>query len=52
MRGMGDLSKMTDAQPIVRDVISKAPDATVMSDLDATAAWAGDTPGGDLTRLA
>jgi len=37
---LGDLSKMTDPGQIFRDVISKAPDATVMSDLDATAAWA------------
>lgn len=37
---IADLSKMTDAGVIVRDVISKAPDATVLSDLDSTAAWA------------
>jgi carboxymethylenebutenolidase len=37
---LGDLSKMTDSTQIFRDVISKAPDATVMSDLDSTAAWA------------
>ena len=37
---IGDLSKMTDSAQIFRDVISKAPDATVMSDLDSTAAWA------------
>jgi carboxymethylenebutenolidase len=42
---IGDLSKMTDAAQIVRDVISKAPDATVMSDLDATAAWAAANGG-------
>jgi len=37
---IADLSKMTDAGEIVRDVISKAPDATVLSDLDSTVAWA------------
>jgi carboxymethylenebutenolidase len=37
---IADLSKMTDAGEIVRDVISKAPDATMLSDLDATAKWA------------
>jgi carboxymethylenebutenolidase len=37
---LADLSKMTDTGAIVRDVISKAPDATIMSDLDASAAWA------------
>ncbi len=47
---LADLSKMTDPQQIVRDVISKAPDATVMGDLDASAAWAR-AHGGD-ARLA
>ena len=48
---LGDLSKMTDAvQQIVRDVISKAPDATVMTDLDATVAWAAAN-GGDTAKL-
>ena len=41
----GDLTTMTDAAQIVRDVISKAPDAQVMSDLDATAAWAAQNHG-------
>lgn len=49
---IADLSGMTDAQQIVRDVISKAPDATVLSDLDSTAAWAGGADGhGDASRL-
>ncbi len=48
---IADLSKMTDVQQIVRDVIGKAPDATLLADLDATAAWAG-AHGGDLARLA
>ncbi len=48
---IADLSKMTDAQQIVRDVILKAPDAQVLSDLDATAAWAS-REGGDAARLA
>ncbi len=47
---IADLSKMTDAAVIVRDVISKAPDATVMTDLDALAAWAAAN-GGDPNRL-
>ena len=47
---IADLSKMTDAAAIVRDVISKAPDATMMTDLDSTVAWAGDY-GGDPARL-
>ena len=41
----GDLSKMTDVQQIVREVISKAPDAQAMGDLDATAAWAAQNHG-------
>jgi len=48
---LGDLSKMTDAQVIIRDVISKAPDATVMSDLDATAKWAAASSKGDAAKL-
>ena len=47
---IADLSKMTDAQQIVRDVILKAPDATMLADLDATAAWAA-AHGGDGKRL-
>jgi carboxymethylenebutenolidase len=48
---LGDLSKMTDPSVIIRDVISKAPDAAMLSDLDATAAWAA-AHGGDPNRLA
>ncbi len=47
----GDLSKMTDVQQILRDVISKAPDAQLMSDLDLTAAWAAKNHG-DPAKLA
>ena len=47
---LADLSTMTDPQAIVRDVISKAPDALVLSDLAAAASWAG-TEHGDLSRL-
>lgn len=48
---IADLSKMSDVQQIIRDVILKAPDAQVLSDLDATAAWAAQH-GGDARRLA
>jgi carboxymethylenebutenolidase len=37
---IADLSKMSDPQQIIRDVISRAPDAQVMSDLDAALRWA------------
>ena len=47
---IADLSKMTDANVIFRDVISKAPDATVMSDLDSLVAWAAAN-GGDPNRM-
>ena len=49
---LGDLSKMTDPHLIVRDVISRAPDATILSDLDATAAWASGNGDGDQRHLA
>jgi carboxymethylenebutenolidase len=47
---IADLSKMTDPHQIIRDVIMKAPDATVLSDLDSTVGWAGSHHG-DLSRL-
>ncbi len=47
---IADLSKFTDANVIVRDVISKAPDATVMSDIDSTAEYAA-SQGGDTGRM-
>jgi len=45
-----DLTKMTDFEQIIREVISKAPDATLLSDLDQTAAWTHGQ-GGDPARL-
>ncbi len=48
---LGDLSKMSDVQQIFHDVILKAPDATVLSDLDAAARWATASHG-DPARLA
>ncbi|MBI4445212.1 MAG: dienelactone hydrolase family protein [Acidobacteria bacterium] len=47
----GDTSQMTDFNDILTKVVSKVPDAQVMGDLDSTAAWAGWTGKGDLTRL-
>ncbi len=47
----GDVSKMTDVQEIVREVVSKTPDAQVMGDLDATAAWAAAEANGDQAKL-
>lgn len=47
----GDVSKVPEIQKVIRDVVSKVPDAQVMSDLDATVAWA-DKNGGNSKKLA
>ena len=47
----GDVSKMTDFQQIIGEVVSKVPDAQVMSDLDATVAYAKKTGKGDTEKL-
>ncbi len=47
---LADLSTMTDPQEIFQKVILKAPDATMLSDLDSTLAWAV-THDGDPNRL-
>lgn len=45
------MSKLTDIQDIISKVVSKVPDAQVMSDLDATVAWAKKTGNGDTAKL-
>jgi carboxymethylenebutenolidase len=47
----GDVSKLSNIQDIIKTVVSKVPDAQVMSDLDAAAAWAQKTGRGDTSRL-
>jgi len=47
----GDVSQMPDFKEIVAKVVSKVPDAQVMSDLDATTAWAKTTGVADTGRL-
>ena len=47
----GDVSKIGDMQQIIRDVVSKVPDRQVMSDLDATVAFAKASGRGDTARL-
>jgi len=47
----GDVSKIEDFREIISKVVSKVPDAQVMSDLDATVAWAKATGKGDVARL-
>jgi carboxymethylenebutenolidase len=46
----GDVSKITDFKEIIATVVSKVPDAQVMSDLDAAVAWA-KASGGDTSKL-
>jgi carboxymethylenebutenolidase len=48
----GDVSKMENIKEIISTVVSKVPDAQVLSDLDATAAWVKASGKGDLARLA
>jgi carboxymethylenebutenolidase len=47
----GDVADLTNIQEIIGKVVSKVPDAQVMSDLDATVAYAA-TDHGDTDRLA
>ena len=47
----GDVSKITNINEIITKVVSKVPDAQVMSDLDATVAWAKRSSKGDTNKL-
>jgi carboxymethylenebutenolidase len=47
----GDTSKMTNVQEILETVVSRVPDAQVLGDLDAAAAWAAKN-GGAADKLA
>jgi carboxymethylenebutenolidase len=47
----GDVSKITNIQEIISKVVSKVPDKQVMSDLDASVAWAKATGKGDVAKL-
>ena len=46
----GDVSQLKDNKEIMAKVVSKVPDAQVMSDLDAAVAWAGKN-GGNVEKL-
>lgn len=48
----GDVSKITNIQEIISKVVSKVPDAQVMSDLDAAVSWAKQSGKGDTSKLA
>jgi carboxymethylenebutenolidase len=47
----GDVAKIAEVSDIVAKVVSKVPDAQVMSDLDATVAWAAKTGNGNTGKL-
>jgi carboxymethylenebutenolidase len=48
----GDVSKISDWKQIFSEVVSKVPDAQVLSDLDATLRWAGKSSSGDVKHAA
>jgi carboxymethylenebutenolidase len=48
----GDVSQLTDFKEIFAKVVSKVPDAQVMSDLDAAAEWAAKSGKVDAKKLA
>jgi carboxymethylenebutenolidase len=48
----GDVSKLDDIQKVIKEVVSKVPDAQVLADLDATVDWAKTSGKGDVAKLA
>jgi carboxymethylenebutenolidase len=48
----GDVSQIKEIPEIISKVVSKVPDAQVMSDLDAAVAWAKGTGKADVAKLA
>ena len=47
----GDARKYTETAKLMSELVSKVPDAQVMSDLDGAVKWAGAN-GGDLKKIA
>lgn len=47
----GDVSKLSSVNEIISKVVSKVPDAQVMSDLDSAVAWAKRSSKGDVNKL-
>jgi carboxymethylenebutenolidase len=47
----GDVSNIENIQEIISKVVSKVPDEQVLSDIDATVAWARSSGKGDTARL-
>lgn len=48
----GDVSQLSSIQEIISQVVSKVPDEQVMSDLDATVAWANNSGQANSDKLA
>lgn len=48
----GDVSQLSSIQEIISQVVSKVPDEQVMSDLDATVAWAKNSGKANIEKLA
>jgi len=51
LRAAGDVSTLTDFKEIYAKIVSKVPDAQVMSDLDAALAFAKKDPHADTSKL-
>ncbi len=47
----GGVSKLSNVQQIISEVVAKVPDAQVMSDLDATVAWAKSSRNSNTDKL-
>jgi carboxymethylenebutenolidase len=47
----GDATQVSDKNELMQKIVSKASDAQVAGDLDATVAWAGRQAGADVNRL-
>ena len=47
----GDASQIADVKQLLRDLVSKVPDAQVMADLDACVDWASHEARADVARL-
>ncbi|MEW5728133.1 MAG: dienelactone hydrolase family protein [Pseudomonadota bacterium] len=47
----GDPSALSDIPTLLKTIVAKVPDEQVMADLDAAAAWAAKSAGGDPARL-
>lgn len=47
----GDPSGVSDIPTLMKTIVANVPDEQVMADLDATAAWAAKSAGGDANRL-